>query len=153
MILIRKVKEQWGGLGNMSPHPVMYEGQYWKTTEALFQALRFRDTAHREEIRREASPMGAKFKAKSLAKVWPRMVIPLSDGDLDNMRLVLRLKYEQHAEIRELLAQTGSETIVEDCTARQYGTGLFWGAGLQSDGTWKGKNWLGLLWTEIRSGV
>ena len=153
MILIRKVKEQWGGLGNMSPHPVMYEGQHWKTTEALFQALRFRDTAHREEIRLEASPMGAKFKAKSLARVWPRMVIPLSDGDLDNMRLVLRLKYEQHAEIRELLAQTESDTIVEDCTARQYGSGLFWGAGLQADGTWKGKNWLGLLWMEIRSGV
>jgi len=153
MILIRKVKEQWGSLGNMSPHPVIYEGSIWKTTEALFQALRFRDPAHREEIRMESSPMGAKFKSKSLAKVWPRMVIPLSEDDLNNMRLVLRLKYEQHADIRELLAQTGSDTIVEDCTARQHGSGLFWGAGLQSDGSWKGKNWLGQLWMEIRSGV
>lgn len=153
MVLIRKVKDPWGGLGNMSPHPVMYEGQRWLTSEALFQALRFSNPEHREEIRAVKSPMGAKFKAKSLAAVWPRVVVPTSEGDLDNMRLVLRLKWEQHPQIRALLADTGEDTIVEDCTARPRGTGLFWGAGLQPDGTWKGKNWLGNLWTEIRSGV
>ncbi|MEZ5943916.1 MAG: hypothetical protein R3C18_21170 [Planctomycetaceae bacterium] len=43
MILIRKVKEELGWLGNMSPHPVEHDGKTYRTTEALFQAPRFND--------------------------------------------------------------------------------------------------------------
>jgi predicted NAD-dependent protein-ADP-ribosyltransferase YbiA (DUF1768 family) len=40
-VIIRGVEEEYGWLGNMSPHPVKYEGKWWLTAEALFQALRF----------------------------------------------------------------------------------------------------------------
>ena len=56
------------------------------------------------------------------------VVEPLSQQDLDNMRLCLRLKVEQHPELARRLVDTKEEFIVEDCTKRQRGSGLFWGA-------------------------
>ena len=52
VVTIRKVREPFGILGNMSRHPVTYNGLVWPHTEALFQALRFaEDDPIREEIR------------------------------------------------------------------------------------------------------
>lgn len=146
-IIIGKVKEEGGCWGNMAPFRVVHNGTEWLTTEALFQALRFDNEEIREAIRAEKSPMGAKMKAK---KHKSEMVIePLSEADLDNMRLVLSLKIEQHPELRETLIESGNAFIVEDCTKRQRGSGLFWGAAL-IDGRWVGENWLGKLWMELR---
>lgn len=149
MILIRKVKEEFGWLGNMSPFPVLYEGKKYRTTEALFQALRFDDEEIIESIREQKSPMSAKMKAK---KNKDRMVVvPLSGEDLDNMRLVLRIKLLQHPILRDDLLATGDQEFIEDCTKRPRGSGLFWGAALQ-EGEWVGENWLGRLWMELRTG-
>ena len=134
----------------MAPFRVTYNGTEWLTTEALFQALRFDNEEIREAIRAEKSPMGAKMKAK---KHKSEMVIePLSEADINNMRLVLRLKIEQHPELRETLIESGDAFIVEDCTKRQRGSGLFWGAAL-IDGSWVGQNWLGKLWMELRQNL
>lgn len=147
MILICKVKEDFGWLGNMSPFPVEHEGKTYRTTEALFQALRFDDEEIIESIREQKSPMSAKMKAK---KNKDRMVVePLSSDDLDNMRLVLRLKLLQHPKLRNDLLATGDQDIVEDCTKRPRGSGLFWGAAFQNE-KWVGENWLGKLWMELR---
>lgn len=149
VVTIRKVREPYGLLGNMSPHPVEVDGNLWHTTEALFQAMRFaEEDPIREEIRGEKNPMKAKFKAKGNAD---RMVVEqMSQRDLNNMWYVLRLKLNQHDEVRETLLSTSDLLIVEDCTNRQRGSGLFWGAALQEDGTWKGDNWLGRLWMRLR---
>ncbi|MHC2069773.1 NADAR family protein [Bremerella sp. T1] len=148
MILIRKVKDEYGWLGNMSPFPVLYEGKKYRTTEALFQALRFDDEKIIESIREQKSPMAAKMIAK---KHKDRMVVePLSRDDLDNMRLVLRLKLLQHPKLRTFLLATGDQEIVEDCTKRPRGSGLFWGAA-NRDGEWVGENWLGRLWIKLRT--
>ena len=150
IIIIGKVKEEGGCWGNMAPFRVTYNGTEWLTTEALFQALRFDNEEIREAIRAEKSPMGAKMKAK---KHKSEMVIePLSEADINNMRLVLRLKIEQHPELRETLIESGDAFIVEDCTKRQRGSGLFWGAAL-IDGSWVGQNWLGKLWMELRQNL
>jgi len=148
MILIRKVKDEYGWLGNMSSFPVLYEGKKYRTTEALFQALRFDHEKIIESIREQKSPMSAKMKAK---KHRDHMVVePMSDADLDNMRLVLRLKLLQHPKLRTLLLATGDQEIIEDCTKRPRGSGLFWGAA-NRDGQWVGENWLGRLWMELRA--
>lgn len=97
----------------------------------------------------EKNPMKAKMLAKGQAEQMT--VEQLSQQDLDNMRLVLKLKYDQHQVVRDVLASTGDQLIVEDCTKRQRGSGLFWGAAL-IDEEWKGENWLGKLWMEIRDG-
>lgn len=156
MVVINKVREEWGALGNMSPHTINGEvdGEVvvWPRSEHLFQALRMSCPLLREEIRGVKNPMGAKMLSKKLRNENPEKVAvkPLGERDLKNMRLVLRLKLEQHEDVRELLKLTGEREIVEDATRRQHGSGLFWGAALQEDGSWKGKNWLGKLWMELR---
>ena len=147
-ILIRKVKEPHGWLGNMSPYPIEFNGKRFRTTEALFQAMRFEDEEVIEEIRAEKSPMAAKFVAKRNKE---RMVIePCGEKDIENMRECLRLKLLQHPELKELLLATREEDIVEDCSKRRRGSGLFWGAALEGD-VWEGQNWLGTLWMEQRA--
>ncbi len=132
----------------MAPFPLVYGAETYRTSEALFQALRFEDPALQELIRGEKSPMAAKMVAKK--HVHLMTVTPQSPQDLQNMRTVLRLKIAQHPHLGDLLLATGNDTLIEDCTARQRGSGLFWGAALGPDG-WKGENWLGRLWMELRS--
>jgi ribA/ribD-fused uncharacterized protein len=150
-VVIGKVAAPYGELGNMSRHPIRY-GVLWPRAEHLFQALRFRSPALREEIRKHSNPMRAKMAAKKLRKENPEdlLVVPLGEEDVMNMRIVLRLKVEQHKEVADLLLSTSRRFIVEDCTRRQRGSGLFWGAALNEHGQWEGKNMLGKLWMELR---
>jgi len=148
-IAFTKVTLPYGWLGNMSRHPVTHDGKEWKTTEALFQAMRFAPPSPvRELIRAEKSPMGAKMVAKKHAD--QRVVEPLSEADVVLMKLVLRLKIMTYPDLKKELLGTDDAIIVEDVTKRPGGTGSFWGAALQEDGTWKGENVLGKLWMEIR---
>lgn len=149
-IAFTKTRLPFGWLGNMARFPIIFENQEWLTNEALFQALRFaEDDPIREDIRQARSPMTAKFLAKS-AEAMARMVIePQSEADVENMRLVLRIKIGQHSSLRRQLLETGDAVIIEDCTKRQRGSGLFWGAARDDEG-WRGQNVLGELWMELR---
>jgi N-glycosidase YbiA len=147
VILIRKVAEPFGWLGNMSPFPVIWSEKLYRTTEALFQAMRFEEQNVIEAIRMAKSPMTAKMVAKRDRNVM--VVEPRSSRDVENMRTVLRLKLEQHPHLKQELIATGDQSILEDCSKRPHGSGLFWGSALQ-DGQWVGQNMLGRLWMECR---
>lgn len=148
-IAFTKVSLPFGWLGNMAPYPVKHEGKSYKTTEALFQALRFKDFPEVQElIMAEKSPMGCKMVAKSHFKLLNGYQ-PGCQEDLDNMRLCLRLKVDQHSELKEQLVATNDIKIIENCSSRPHGTGLIWGAAFQ-EGKWVGKNVLGVLWEELR---
>ena len=148
MIAFTKVALPFGELGNMSPHHITYQGKRYKTAEALFQALRFEDEEIKEAIRTSLSPMTAKWTA---TKYRDKMVVdPRSQQDLDNMRMVLRLKVDQNPEVKRILLETENKEIVEDCSNRNRGKAKFWGAAL-IDGQWIGDNWLGKLWMELRT--
>jgi ribA/ribD-fused uncharacterized protein len=58
------------------------------------------------------------------------------------MRKALRLKFDSHPKLREILVGTGDEDIIEDAKNDNY-----WGCG--KDGS--GKNMLGNLLMELRS--
>ena len=148
VIAFTKVKLPNGWLGNMAPFPVQHKGLWYPTTEALFQALRFNDPEIREQIRTSRSPMAAKMLARKHDGLMT--IVRQSDADLDNMRFVLKRKLEDHPKLVSMLVDTNDAKIIEDCTKRPHGSGLFWGAALQPDGTWKGENWLGRLWEELR---
>ena len=147
-IRFTKVALPFGWLGNMAPFPVVWEGVTWKTTEALFQALRFEDPEIRERIRQEKSPFSAKLVAKSHKD---KMVIEsLSRKDVQNMILCVRLKLEQYPELQEELNKTGDSILFEDVTSRKTrGSSLFWGAYLQED-VLVGKNILARIWMKFR---
>ena len=149
-ILIRRTRDPFGWMGNMSPFPVVYKGTEFRTTEALFQALRFAPGSPVIElIRVEKSPMAAKLVAK---KHTEQMVVEnLSKDDLANMITCLTLKLEQHPNLKDRLLETGDRIIIEDVTKRrEKGTALFWGAALEEDGTWTGTNALGKCWMKLR---
>ena len=158
-VIIRKVDEEYGWLGNMSPHKIMYEKACWLTAEALFQALRFPMDAVNDEgenireiIRAQKSPMAAKLKAKG--SIDKMNITPMGDEDLDNMRMVLRLKIKCNRNPLERdLLETGDRFIVEDCSNRPNVSGLFWGAKRLADGNWEGKNNLGQLLKELRTEI
>lgn len=148
-IAFTRVRLPYGWLGNMAPYPIVTEdGLRWLTSEALFQASRFaRLNPIREHIRLNRSPMTAKMIAKAAAD--QRVVVPCSAEDIALMRWVLKLKVKQHPELAPQIADLKGVLIVEDVTARPHGSGLFWGAARESDGSWRGENTLGKLWMEI----
>lgn len=152
-VVFRKVREPYGWCSNMSPHPVTDEGLSYRTSEALFQALRF--SAHPEvqdAIRAATSPMGAKMVAKAHSHLMGDRSDPAwIAADLDRMRHTLRVKLACHPGLVTELRATGSRTIIEDVSARASPTGLFWGMARTSDGLWYGQNWLGVLWAELRA--
>ncbi|MEL6344183.1 MAG: NADAR family protein [Myxococcota bacterium] len=152
VIAFRKVSEPFGWLGNMAPFPVTVQAMSYRTTEALFQALRFCDHPDiQEEIRKQTSPMAAKMIAKKhRSRLDP--VTLYNKADLDRMRLCLSVKVAQHPALAQMLLDTGDARIIEDCTRRPHGSGLYWGAALVGD-EWEGENWLGRLWMERRSAL
>ena len=143
----RKVRDSYGWLGNMSAHPIEYKGKIWRTCECLFQCLRFEDEDIIEMLRNKRSPMTVKMKSK---KYKDRMVVEVMSGrDVDNMRLVVGLKYEQYEWIKEELRKLRGKVIYEDVSNRRGGKRkLFWGGKLEG-GQFIGENVLGKIWMEL----
>jgi len=149
IISFTKVSLPNGWLGNMSPYPIIFGDVIWKTSEALFQSLRFSDNDIKELIRVEKSPMGAKFVMK--ANKEHIIIEPHSVKDVRNMKMCLNLKLIQHPILIKQLVDTSNSIIVEDVTKRgDVGGNLFWGAMLVGD-EWVGENILGNIWMEIRN--
>ena len=143
-IAFTKVRLAHGWLGNMAPFPIQADGRLWKTSEALFQARRFADAECIDAIHKATSPMEAKRIANE--HVAQMVIEPRSAADVDNMRRVLRLKIDQHPQLKAMLLETQGR-IIEDCSARP--SAIFWGARRTPDG-WEGQNMLGRLWMELR---
>jgi ribA/ribD-fused uncharacterized protein len=150
-IAFTKVALPYGWLGNMAPYPVIYNSVTYKTTEALFQALRFENHPQvQKEIIAQTSPMSAKMVAKKYKHLLEEEGYELlGEKDVANMRLCVNLKLEQHPDLAQQLIDTGSALIIEDCTSRPQGSGIFWGAAKAANG-WTGKNTLGEIFMDKR---
>ena len=129
--------------------PIQYKGQNWRTSEALFQAMRFEDPEIREMIRTQKSPLVAKNKLKRIEYLTKRVVEPMTPKDVDNMRLCLKLKFMQHPELLRQLLETGNFIIFEDVSARKGISPKFWGA-IKTNEQLDGQNMLGKLLMELR---
>ena len=156
-IAFTKVALPFGWLGNMSAFPVIHQGIRWLTTEHLFQALRFSHAEQRKEIREQGNPFVAKLKSKGLRKANEHIVgffnhSPLDETDLNNMKLMLRLKVAQHELLLRKLVNTQSKPIIEDIGTKKGARHEFWGARKNGD-TWVGHNRLGNMWMELRNEI
>lgn len=147
-ISFTKVSLPYGWLGNMAPYPIVHRSKTWRTSEALFQSMRFEDETVIELIRSQASPMAAKMKAK--AHAGSRTVDPMSSIDVENMWTCLKLKFDQHADLREKLIRTGDHNLIEDIGKRRGERHEFWGAYKSQEGQWIGLNVMGRLLMELR---
>ncbi len=142
-----KTKEKFGGLSNMAAgYPLHVNGLNIRTSEALYQALRFPTRPDVQSmILSEISPMTAKMKGKPYREFtrpdWMSVRVPL-------MRWCLRLKLFQNWEkFRKDLKETGEKPIVEKKTKRAD----FWGAKCTETGELVGPNILGRLLMELRA--
>ena len=126
-----RVGDRYGCFSNFSPHPVRLGGKTWPTTEHYFQAQKFEDEGHREEIRRANSPMLAarlgRDRKRKLRRDWESAKVGV-------MTDAVRAKFTRHEELRAILLGTGDAKLVEHTENDSY-----WG----DAGDGSGKNMLG----------
>lgn len=152
IIKITKVKEEFGWMSCMSPHPVEFKGIKFRTAEAMFQYMRFEGHPEvQKEIFEQRSPMGAKMKARKNRELLKRgEKWDEHSSDLSLMKQCLLLKLDQHPDLKDELIKTGNAKIVEDCTTHDRESARYWGM-VKKDGKWIGENHLGKIWMDIRT--
>ncbi len=137
-ILFYRVSERYGEFSNFSPHPFRLKDRVWPTAEHYFQAQKFPDTPHEEEIRLIKSPMiAARMGRDRKRPLRPRWDLVKEDV----MREALYAKFTQNGTLRELLLSTGDAPLVEHTPRDSY-----WGDGRDGNG----QNRLGHLLVELR---
>lgn len=151
-ILIKKVKEPSGWLSCMSAHPVEYNGQKYRTVEALFQVLRFEGHS---EIQKEIQDCKSPIRAKCIARRERARLNRVenwdyAESDRPLMKFCLKLKLGQHPDLKQKLIKTGDAIIIEDCTTHDREAARIWGQ-VNVNCNWVGQNVLGQLWMELRT--
>ena len=143
-VAIRKVKEPWGIFGNFAPTPIIIHHVTFKSSEQLFQLMKFKD----------AEPVLAVYQAnnpKMTAKHWEKTHRREDWGQMivDVMKFCLAQKYEQNEAFRQELERSKGKYIVEDQTSFPKKTPDSWGVKQQGD-NFVGPNLLGRLLMELR---
>jgi len=126
-------------------HAIELDGVSYPTVEHAYQCQRYIDKKIIEEIRNAASPL----KAWEISTKYKHLQIPGFRDEkykLEVMKKLLRLKAQQHEEIRQALIDSGDAEIVKHIFTYPPGDG-FWDDG--QDGT--GLNHMGRMWMEIRN--
>ena len=154
-VVFRATKDRWGGLSNMAAgYGLLVNGHPFRTSEALYQALRYADDVSedgvliQELIRQEKSPMAAKMVSKKYYG------LTRDDWDFTRVKVMdwcLRAKLHAHWDkFGELLLATGSLPIVEESHKDR-----FWGAVplKGNNDVLEGENTLGYLLARLRSHV
>jgi hypothetical protein len=152
VIGIRKVRDDYGWMGNMGICELMYDGKKYKSCEGIFVILRFNDEEIKEYLRKEDN---GGMRVKMLSKKYKnKMVVErCSEKDVENMEEVIRLKMDSYSwikdELRRLKNRYDEVFIYEDVSKRKRGNNLFWGGYFDENGEFVGKNLMGVIWMKI----
>ncbi|KVO30889.1 hypothetical protein WL51_30545 [Burkholderia ubonensis] len=138
----RANEEPYGRFSNLYKRPIVFEGETFETSEHAYQAGKARKPQVREWILAAPSPALVAMAAHGL--YWWDIRSDWSKIKFDRMRDVLRAKFGQHDDLRELLLSTGNARLVESATVDNPVNRL-WG---EVNGV--GKNMLGTLLMEVR---
>lgn len=138
----RASEKPFGAFSNLYRRDVEFEGEVFVTSEHAYQAGKARKPAVRKWLMEAPSPSLLAMAAHGLyywdiAPGW-------SKTKFDRMRAVLKAKFTQHADLRELLLSTGDARLVESATVDNEVNRL-WG---EVNGV--GRNMLGVLLMELR---
>lgn len=134
-MVIDKFRERYWVLSNFSMTPVRYEGYEYRCAEAAFQAQKSHDPDYKKKMT-ELRPECAKTLGRNVAlrEDW--------EGIKDRlMHEIVRAKFEQNADAREVLLSTGDATLIE---------GNWWGDDYWGKCTDKGLNRLGEILEMVR---
>lgn len=143
-VRIHKVNEEWGVFSNFAHTPIPIGTLTFKSSEQLFQLMKFRDE---EPVKAVWAANNPKMTAKKWEKThrrddWGKIII-------DVMKYCLQQKYDNSITFRGELERSQGKYIVEDQTTFPKKQPDAWGAKLQDD-TFVGPNILGRLLMELR---
>ena len=151
-----QITDRWGIFGNFARTPLVIDDVHFKSSEHLFQTMKFKDADIVKKVYigttfKGFERQGPKFAAKSYEtqgfrrEDWGSMIV-------DVMKYCLQVKYDQCEEFRDQLERSKGYFIVEDQSTRKKGknaTADTWGA-LLRNGSYIGPNLLGRLLMELR---
>lgn len=139
----RASEKPYGVFSNLYKREITFEGEIFATSEHAYQAGKARKPAVKKWLMDAPSPSLLAMAAHGLyywdvAPGWSKI-------KFDRMRAVLRAKFTQHDDLKEILLGTGDVRLVESATVDNPVNRL-WG---EVNGV--GKNTLGILLMELRS--
>lgn len=152
IIGFKKVKEDYGWMGNMGKRKLVENGKEYVSCEGLFICKRFDDEEIKELLRKEDN---GGMRVKMLSKKYrDKMVVErCSEKDVENMREVVRLKVDSYGwmkeELKKLKKIYDEVFIYENVSSRKRGNNLFWGGYFDEEGKFVGENVLGKIWMEV----
>jgi ribA/ribD-fused uncharacterized protein len=141
----RASEKPYGAFSNLYRRAIDFEGETFDTSEHAYQAGKARKPEVRDWVLSAPSPALVAMAAHGLyywdiAPGWSRT-------KFDRMRGVLRAKFTQHEDLKELLLATGDARLVESATVDNEVNRL-WG---EVNG--EGRNMLGQLLMELRASL
>jgi hypothetical protein len=139
----RASEKPYGAFSNLYRREIEFEGDSYPTSEHAYQAGKPRKPEVRAWLMAAPSPSLLAMAAHGLyywdvAPGWTR-------SKFDRMRRVLRAKFTQHGDLRNLLLATGESRLVEAATVDN-SVNRLWG---EVNGV--GENMLGLMLMELRA--
>lgn len=139
----RASEKPYGAFSNLHRREIAFEGEIFATSEHAYQAGKARKSQVKKWLMDAPSPSLLAMAAHGLY-YWD--VAPgWSKTKYDRMRLVLRAKFTQHNDLRELLLSTEDARLVESTTTDN-AVNRLWG---EVNG--EGKNLLGVMLMELRA--
>lgn len=143
-IYFYKVWQPYGCFSNFSPHGIQIRGTYWSTVEHYYQAQKFAGSLdeviipiiHAADTPETAAALG-RCRTRRLRQDWDLVKTQV-------MQEAVLKKFLTHADIREILLNTGNEILVENSP-----TDCFWGCGIDKTG----QNHLGKILMNVREEI
>lgn len=128
-------------------HAIELDGVVYPTVEHAYQCLRYRDPKIISEI---LSARSAVLAWETSTKYKQFQIPEYKDENykLEIMKKLMRLKAEQHRDVRDALISSGEQKIVKHIVSGPPGDG-FWDDG--EDGN--GLNHMGRMWMDIREEI
>lgn len=138
----RASEKPYGVFSNLYKREIDFEGEVFATSEHAYQAGKARKQAVKKWLMEAPSPSLLAMAAHGLyywdvAPGWSKI-------KFDRMRAVLRAKFTQHEDLKEILLGTGDARLVEKAT-EDNPVNRLWG---EVNGV--GKNTLGIMLMELR---
>ena len=139
----RASDQMYGCFSNLFRRPIEFENEVFETAEHAYQAGKARKPEVREWVLAAPSPALVAMAAHGL--YWWDIRSDWSKIKFDRMRQVLKAKFTQQEDLREILLSTGDLRLVESATVDN-AVNRLWG---EVNG--RGKNMLGVMLMELRT--